>query len=199
MKSIKLLGVALVAALSFNANAALMVDGGTDMAVVANNDLVTGTYNIGGNLKFDDMYSAVKFTYLGKEAAYNNDFNAYGNSLNNIGNSVGDSFTASNVGTTGATDQLMGFNFYSNSVTAGIANGANQPYNSFQSFAIMLDYTFGGVFYDAVLLFDDSGHGPDDNHDDMVIGVNVYVPEPGSIALLGLGLVGLGLSRRKQK
>ena len=201
MKIFKLLGTALLAGLSFNATAGLLSHdgaGGPDVPVYANNDLVTGTYNIGSNLTFDDMFSAMKFTFLGKEAAHTNEFNFDGNQLLNTG-AIGSSFTSYGVGTTGATDQVLDFNFYAQEPAAGVTNGSNFPEGAAQSFAIMLDYTHNGVFYDAVLLFDDSGAGPDDNHDDMMIGVNAYVPEPGSIALLSLGLIGLGVSRRRTK
>ncbi len=58
-----------------------------------------------------------------------------------------------------------------------------------------------------LLLYDDSGAGHDDNHDDMVVAVTVggggpncefceSIPEPGSLVLLGVGLLGLGFHRR---
>jgi len=196
MKSIKFFVAAVIACFSLQSQAALIEldGGGANETVPANNDFFFGivpSYNVGGNLLATSLVD-LTFTYLGHEAGYSNDFNAYGNTLNNKTNGIGDSFNVANVGA-----GLLGFDFYSNSISQGIANGSNNGFASFQSFATILDITYDGVYYDAIVLFDDSGAGPDDDADDHIIGIRA-VPEPSIIALFAAGLLGLGFARRRK-
>lgn len=144
-----------------------------------------------------DQRSRLTFTAVAAESGFNNSFSVPGI----IGSLNENSFfgEGTNLLTTGV-DSLSGI------FNAGILDFL---FSNNRGFTAGPGTAEAGVFLDGLLgahsvfflAFDDNGAGPDDNHDDFLIRVNVAaVPLPAALPLFGgaLGLLGFMGWRRKK-
>lgn len=171
--------------------------------------IINGYRSLGGydhaniNIASD---AKVTFTYFGSEATFINRFASLGGSLSNDLNPGGSNnyFKASGIGSF-VKDMMAGlatFQFETKKgvggVTTTIANGANtNPNVSF--FASIVGDEFAKSGNSVWLFFDDGGAGPNDNHDDLVIRMDVApVPLPAAGGLLMLGMGALAAFKRRR-
>ena len=179
----------------------------------AENDVLASIYGSGTTSRHGYYGSTVTltenalvtFTFLGFEAGYDNDFNLNGTERfstedygSNTVTGISDSITVS------LTAGLIDFSFDINNDSGSVVNGYN-PNDSYHdgdiNFFVSFDGDASATSGNSLVLFlDDSGAGPDDNHDDFAVRMSVTpVPEPATIFLFGAGLAALGVFRKKFK
>ncbi len=162
----------------------------------------------------------IRIEYIGKEAINeNNVFNwgalSGGSLISSTGPSspstIGDTLniwpaSLANLAapvTVSAAAGLLPFNFFVGATGVTVENGHAGPANAdagyFFSAALGNDLTMGGMYRIAYLLLADGGGGGDNDHDDMIMRLTItQAPEPGTLAVLGATLAGLGFARRRK-
>lgn len=210
-----LLAVSLLSATAVSQAAFIAVDNAGPAAstidIVSSNDfkgtladLGVTTYTLGASLGLDTAGS-ITYYYYGKEAGYRNDFMTTGLSYSSGFTPTSQNRFASpfEIGTVSAGPGVLNFRFCSYSAGPTLVGCATNAYNDSLGMSSFQSIAFNITGNTAWLFWDDSGAGPDDNHDDMIIKAvftpSTSVPEPGALALLGLGLLGVGFAASRKR
>jgi hypothetical protein len=189
MRKLLLAGFSVVALMlsASPSHAILSTVGGTAGNTPASNDVIGVQPGLFG-AQLSATAGTYEYIFVGKEASFVNHFNTPGGTFNNQTALAGDSFIVAHAG------GLLDFTFVVDNIADSVANGAN----------ILPDGVNPNFFLSAHLdgfwiALDDTGAGPDDNHDDLVVFVHqVGIPEPASLALFGVALLALAMSRKRR-
>lgn len=200
MRKLLLTGFSAVA-LMFSAapsHAVLTIVGGVAGTTPATNDVIGVTAGFFGAKLFATP-GTYEYTFVGAEAAFFNDFLTTSGTFNNETSTPGASFRHVHVETF-LFGLALDFAF-------DIAPMVFPPIFRLENLAnVVPDGIHPNFFLGAApgggiwIALDDTGAGPDDNHDDLVVLVReiIGVPEPASLALFGAALAGLSFVRRRR-
>lgn len=161
-------------------------------------------YTLGASLA-TDVAGSVTYYYYGKEAGYSNQFQAAGGVISHTTgfSSFQNNFAAPlNLGSVSVGTGLLNFQFCAFTGPAASGNCVTNADNDALRHSSERSIAMRIVDNSAWLFWDDSGAGPDDDYDDMLIRVvftPIQVPEPATVVLLGLGLIFMRFAARQRR
>jgi len=158
-------------------------------------ELSVGQEGYGGAtvLALKDGPFRLTFTYLFKEANFTNSFWYKGSEIFTTASALGSTYSTVYNNGAGPLDFFFGAQGYTANTSVTNVGNDDGVHPNFHTY-----WEEGSN--SLIIALDDHGAGPDNNHDDMIIKITASkVPEPGTLALLGLGLAGMGLRFGKRK
>jgi len=197
-------------------------DVGNDFAFIAGTGAIIRESQIGNVATISVTGPGnIRIEYIGKEALFSNSLFNWGalagglqvsdtgpNPPQTVGDTVGIPPAAQANGlaplVVPVAAGLLPFNFFVTATGNTVPNGHAGPTNDDVAFffadAAGNPLPLSGQSTIAYLLLDDGGGANDNDHDDMIVRLTITeAPEPGTLAVLGMTLAGLGLSRRRRR
>lgn len=160
-------------------------------------------YTLGASLGVESE-GTITYYYYGKEAGYANVF-----SSGSLSYDTGYTPTTQNyfaapklIGSLDVGAGLLNFGFCAYSSPGHSQGCVTNAQNDLLSLGSLQSIAYSVSGNTAWLFWDDSGAGPDDNHDDMLIKAVFTpkaVPEPATLGLLGLGLLGTWVGSKRRR